>query len=383
MTNVEPFEVDIPRATLDNLRGRLGRTRWPNELPGLGWTFGPPRDYLRDLVDYWRDGFDWRVQEARLNALPNFRTVLDGMGIHFIHRRGRGPAPLPLLLAHGYPSSPYEYLDLIQHLTDPGAHGGDPADAFDVVVPSIPGHGFSDCPANAGFEDRAIADLFRKLMADLGHERFGIHAYDIGASIAGYLCLDHPDNVIGYHTTDPANPSPHLGPESPAMSDAERAYMDLRKTRGAREGAYAHILGTKHQTLAYSLNDSPAGLAAWIIEKWYAWTVPPIGNIEDHFTRDDLLANVTIYWATETINAANRYYAEVLEPLGPNDKITVPTGVALPANDPAKRPPRDYVARLHTDIRYWRELPRGGHFVAKEEPELLAESIRTFFRPLR
>jgi pimeloyl-ACP methyl ester carboxylesterase len=381
--NIEPFTVHVPQETLDDLRDRLGRTRWPTELPGLGWRYGMPRDYLCELVDYWGNQFDWRGQEARLNAQANYRVVLDRVGTHFIHVRGTGPNPLPLLLVHGYPSSPYEYLDLIPLLADPAAHGGDPADAFDVVVPSIPGHGFSDRPAHAGFEDRTVAGLFAQLMTALGYDRFGIHAYDIGASIAGYLCLDHPGRIIGYHTTDPANPSPYLGPGSPPLSDAERTFMDLRRSWREREGAYAHVLGTKHQTLAYALNDSPAGLAAWIVEKWHAWTVPSAGDLEDHFTKDQLLANVTIYWVTETINAANRYYAEELEPLGPDDRIAVPTGVALPANDLAQWAPREFVARLHADLRHWVDLPNGGHFVAAEEPHLIVESIRALFRSLR
>jgi pimeloyl-ACP methyl ester carboxylesterase len=380
---IQPYSVSVPQETLDDLRDRLGRTRLPTELPGLGWRYGMPRDELRELITYWRDEFDWRAHEARLNALPNYRSTLDGLAIHFFHVRGRGPSPLPLLLVHGYPSSPYEYLGLIPLLTDPAAHGGHAADAFDVVVPSIPGHGFSAPPARAGFEDRAAAGLFARLMTGLGYDRFGIHAYDIGASISGFLCLDHPGRVVAYHTTDPANPTPYLGPGSPPLSAAEHAMMDLRRSWREREGAYAHVLGTRHQTLAYGLNDSPAGLAAWIIEKWHAWTMPPSGHLEEHFTRDQLLANVTIYWVTETINAANRYYAEELEPLMPDDRITVPTGVALPANDPAKRPPREFVARLHADIRHWVDLPRGGHFVAGEEPHLVAESIRTLFRSVR
>jgi pimeloyl-ACP methyl ester carboxylesterase len=381
--DISPFEVSIPQQTLDDLDERLARTRWPNELPGLGWTYGMPLSYLRELADYWRSGFDWRAQEARFNALPNYRTELDGLDIHFLHIRGQGPAPMPLLLAHGYPSSPFEYLGMIPLLTDPGAHGGDPADAFDVVIPSIPGHGFSGGPSHVGFEDRAVADLFARLMAGLGYTDFGVHAYDIGASISGYLCLHYPERVIGYHTTNPGNPDPVLGPGSTPLSDDEQAFLDLRKGWGQREGAYAHILGTRHQTLAYGLNDSPVGLAAWIVEKWYAWTAPPTGNLDDHFSRDDLLANVMIYWATSSINAANRYYAEPPEPLGPHNLITVPTGVALPPNEPASRPPRDYVARLHREIRHWVELPRGGHFVAAEDPEAVAESIRTFFRTLR
>ena len=381
--DVQPFRLSVPQPTFDDLNERLERTRWPNELPGLGWAYGMPRDYLRDMIAYWRSGFDWRACEARLNALPNFLASVNGQDLHFIHVRGRGPSPQPLLLAHGYPSTPYEFLGLIALLTDPESHGGDPADAFDVVVPSIPGHGLSPGPSRAGFDDRDVAALFVRLMAGLGHERFGIHAYDIGSSIAAYACLEHPDRVLGYHTTDPGNPGPYLGPEAPPLSEAEEAFRAVRRSRGEQEGAYAHILRTRHQTLAYGLNDSPAGLAAWIIEKWFAWTVPPTGRLDDHFSRDDLLATVTLYWVTESINAANRYYAEDPPQLSPDDRITVPMGVAVPPNEAAKRPPREFIERLCTDIRHWVDLPRGGHFVAGEAPDLLAESIRVFFRSLR
>jgi pimeloyl-ACP methyl ester carboxylesterase len=383
MPESQPFELHVSQDVLDDLHERLARTRWPNELPGVGWNYGIPRDYLQELLDYWQHDFDWRAQEARLNALPNYRVEIGGLGVHYIHVRGKGPSPIPLLLAHGYPSSPFEYLPLISLLTDPATHGGDPADAFDVVVPSIPGHGFSDMPDRIGFEDRAVAGMFVELMDGLGYERFGIHAYDIAASICQYLNFDYPDRVIGYHTTNPSNPGPTLTPDSEPLSEVELDYQKLRQAWGKGQGAYARILGTKHQALAYGLNDSPAGLAAWIVEKWYAWTVPPTGNLEDHFTKDELLANVMSYWVTETINSANRYYAEDLEPLGPEDRISVPTGVAMPTNDPSNQPPREYVERLHTDIRYWVDLEGGGHFVAGEMPGPVAESIRTFFRELR
>ncbi len=382
MSQAQPFEIHVPLETLDDLRERLARTRWPKELPGVGKSQGIP-DNFRELMEYWRDGFDWRAREARINALPNFRVEIGGLGVHYIHVRGNGPSRMPLLLAHGYPSSPFEYLPMISLLTDPGAHGGDPADAFDVVVPSVPGHGFSDPPDRVGFEDRAVAGMFVELMEGLGYERFGIHAYDIGASICEYLNFDHPERVIGYHTTTPGIPGPTLAPDSPPLSVAELEHQKLRQAWGKDQSAYAHILGTKHQVLAHGLNDSPAGLAAWIIEKWNAWTVPPSGNLEKHFSKDDLLANVMTYWVTETINSANRYYAEDLEPLGPDDRITVPTGVALPLNEPANRPPREYVERLHTDIRHWVELDGGGHFIAGEMPVPVAKSIQIFFRGLR
>lgn len=339
--------------------------------------------YVKELVEYWHEDFDWRKQEERINSFANFRAEVDRMGVHFIHERGKGPNSLPILLTHGWPSSFYEMLKLVPLLTDPESYGGDPADSFDVVVPSVPGHGFSGRPRQRGFEDRGVAELWVKLMRGLGYDRFGAHAYDLGASITGLLCLDHPERVVGYHTTSPGNPAPYMGPGSPAPTDAERAFLKYLKRWSEEEGGYAHILGTRPQTVAYGLNDSPAGLAAWITEKWHAWTAPPSGNLAAHFTKDELLTNVTIYWVTETINSANRYYAEDLRGPGPEDCARVPLGVSLTATQRFERPPREYVERLFPDIRRWIELPRGGHFVALEEPELLAEAICAFFRPLR
>lgn len=382
MTTVQPFEVHIPQDALDDLYLRLSRARWPPTGPSTGWAYGASGTYLRDLVGYWQSGYDWRLQEARINALPNFRTDIDGLGVHFIHARGKGPNPMPLLLVHGYPGTPFEYFDLISRLTDPVAHGGDATDAFDVVAPTIPGHGFSDLPNRAGFEDRMVGDMFTTLMEMLGYERFGVHAYDIGASISGYICFDHPDQVIGYHSANPGNPGPELGPDSPPLSENEQQYLALRQEWHSAEGAYAHILATKHHALAYGLNDSPVGLAAWILDKWFAWTSPPTGNLDDHFSRDDLLTIIMTYWFTESIDAANHYYAELPPALGTEATIEVPMGGVLATNDPANCPPREYVERLYTDVRHWVEIP-GGHFASAEQPELMAESIRTFFRPLR
>jgi pimeloyl-ACP methyl ester carboxylesterase len=385
LTGVQParYEVQIPSETLADLKRRLTQTRWPNELPGLGWSYGMPGAYLRDLVAYWQDGFDWPAQEDRLNSVPSYRATLDGLDLHFLHARARDETALPLLLLHGYPSTPFAHLQLISRLVDDtSALSGESRQRFHVVAPSIPGHGLSQGPPAVGYEDRAVAVTFARLMTELGYERFGIYAFDIGASIAAYLCVDHPELVIGYHSTDPLSPAPYSDPRSPPESRSEQEFRAVRQQWRDSEGAYAQILGTKHQTLAYALNDSPAGLAAWIIEKHFAWTQPPTGDLEAHFNRDDLLTNVTLYWATESINAANRYYAEIPPTLGPDDRISVPTGIAVPPNVAAKRPPPEYVARRRTDIRRWTELPRGGHFVAVEEPSLIAADLRSFFGSL-
>jgi pimeloyl-ACP methyl ester carboxylesterase len=248
----------------------------------------------------------------------------------------------------------------------------------------VPGHGFSDRPAQSGFNDYHVAKLWIKLMATLGYQRFAAHAHDLGASITGLLCLHHPEYVIGYHTTNPDNPGPVIAPDAPDLTDAERAYLAAKRQWVHNESGYAQIQRTRPQTLAYGLNDSPAGLAAWILEKWHVWTKQPGENGALPFTQDELLANVMIYWVTQTINSANRYYHddEDIPFPQPGDRIHVPLGVAL-TTQPHERPPREFVERLYPDIRHWVDLPRGGHFVALEEPQLVAESIRAFFRPLR
>jgi pimeloyl-ACP methyl ester carboxylesterase len=381
---IKPYRVQVAEETLQDLRERLDHTRWPDEVENAGWDYGIPLGYMREIVEYWRTQFDWRAQERSINSFANYRVDLDGIGVHFIHERGHGPKPLPLLITHGWPSSFYEMLKLIPLLTDPASHGGKPTDAFDVVIPSVPGHGFSDRPRQPGFNDYLVAKLWIKLMAELGYERFAAHAHDLGASITGLLCLHHPEYVIGYHTTNPANPGPAVQPDATDLTEAERAYLTYKKQRARKESGYAQIQGTRPQTLAYGLNDSPAGLAAWILEKWHGWTTQPGENSPFPFTHDELLANVMIYWATQTINSANRYYHEdeYIPWPKPGDRVRVPVGVALTTQQ-IERPPREYVERLYPDIRHWVELPRGGHFVALEEPQLVAESIRAFFRQLR
>ncbi|MGC4193044.1 MAG: epoxide hydrolase [Thermomicrobiales bacterium] len=382
MTDVQPFILHVPQPLLDDLDDRLARTRWTDDRLATGWSYGVSDAVLRELVDSWRTVYDWRSHEARLNTVPNFRIEIDGLPIHFLHIRGKGPDPTPLLLVHGYPSTPFEFLDLIDRLTNPEDHGLDPSQAFDVVAPSIPGHGFSPAADRVGFEDRAVGRIFAKLMAQLGYERFGIHAYDIGASVSGYLCLDYPEHVIGYHTSSPGNPGPVFGPDSPELNEDERVFLAVKQEWRRREGAYAFILETKHRALAYALNDSPAGLAAWILDKWYAWTSPPNESLGDRIAYDDLLTTIMVYWITETIDDANRYYAEPPAALTPDDRIVVPTGVLLATHDPASCPPREFVGRLHTDIRQWAEVP-AGHFPAAERPDIVAESIQRFFLSLR
>lgn len=384
--DIQGFTISIPDGVLDDLRFRLERTRWADQVAGAGWSYGTDVDFLREVVRYWQHDFGWREQEARLNSYPNRRATIDGMRLHYVHLPGKGPNPIPIMLVHGWPSSFTEMLDLAELLADPAANGGDPADAFDVVIPAVPGYAFSDRPREMGYEYRKVATLFLDLMTGLGYDTFGVHTYDIGRTIMTHVLLDHPDRLIGYHTTEPGNPAPYLGPGSAPLSEAEQAYKAVGQQWMTDEGGYMALQTTRPQSLGYGLNDSPAGMAAWILEKWFAWTAPPSSNLLDQFTMDQLLTNVTLYWVSETMNSANRlYYERAHHPRNrlPDDRIDVPLGVALTATQPSERPPREYVERLFTNIPHWVELGRGGHFVALEEPELVATSIRTFFRALR
>jgi pimeloyl-ACP methyl ester carboxylesterase len=381
---IEPFQISIAQEVLDDLRQRLERTRWPDEVHQAGWRYGANLGYIRELADYWLTKFDWRAQEKRINSFANYRAVVDDLRVHFIHERGKGPNPIPLLVTHGWPSSFVEMLKIIPLLTDPANHGGNASDSFDVIVPSVPGYGFSERPLQAGMTRWRVAELWAKLMDGLGFQKFGLHANDIGAVISGWLALDYPEKVIGFHTLMPSFPPPAFDENKPPISDVEKAFKTTVDTWDQEEGGYNAIQSTRPQTLAYGLNDSPVGLMAWIVEKWRAWT-DPNGNIEDYFSKDELLVNVMIYWVTETINPANRSYyerAHDTRSLGPNDKIRIPTGVAL-TTEPVQRVPREWAQRRYTDLRRWTEFSSGGHFIAAEEPELLAGEIREFFRQFR
>ena len=379
--DIRPFTVNVPQPMLDDLRARLARTRWPDEVDDAGWDYGANLAYMRELVQYWATRFDWRRHEHALNAFPQFRADVEGTGVHFIHVRGRGPAPMPLLITHGWPSSVVEMLEIIPRLADPGAHGGDPADAFDVIVPSVPGFGFSDRPGR-GMTRSRVAGLWARLMEGLGYARYALHANDIWAVLSGWLAYDAPERVIALHTLMPTFPGPVIGEDARPLTAAERAFEEVQARWMREEAGYNAIQETRPQTLAYGLHDSPAGLAAWIVEKWRAWT-DPAGEVERYFSRDLLLANVTLYWVTETANAANRsYYERAREPRAITERIAVPTGVAL-STEAVQRAPRERAERGYADIRRWVEFPRGGHFIAAEEPALLAEELRTFFRSFR
>jgi pimeloyl-ACP methyl ester carboxylesterase len=376
-----PFQIAVPEPVLEDLRRRLEATRWPDSVTDAGWDYGTSLEYMKELVEYWRTKFDWRAQERALNAFAQFRADVDGLGIHFIYERGKGPKPIPLLLSHGWPDSFVRMVKLIPRLTDPAAYGGSPADAFDVVVPSLPGFGFSDRPAVRGFSVSRIATTFAKLMRDeLGFQRFGAHGGDWGSAITQRLGVQSPEQLIGIHFTDipywimRALPAQELTP-------AEQNYLQAGRAWGRFEGAYAAIQATRPQTLAFGLSDSPAGLAAWIVEKFRAWS-DCAGDIERTYTKDELLTNITIYWVTQTIHSACRTYYEAMRHLPQTlEKIAVPTGVTQFPKDLVTAP-REYGERFF-NIQRWTEMARGGHFAALEEPDLLAKELREFFRPLR
>jgi pimeloyl-ACP methyl ester carboxylesterase len=382
--DVRPFKVQIPPAVLADLRQRLARTRWPDEIPASAWDYGANLSYMKKLVDHWQNRFNWRVHEDAINRFRHFRAVVDGLGIHFVHERGKGPGPFPIIITHGWPGSFLEMLKLIPLLTDPESYGADPADAFDVVVPSLPGYGFSDRPAERGVNTWRIAEMWDKLMAGLGYGRFGAQGGDWGASVSTLLALKSPDHVAGLHLNYiPEELRPYQGVIADDLTRKEQEFLDEAERWAATEGGYSHIQRTRPQTLAYAMNDSPAGMAAWIVEKFRDWSDCD-GKVEKHFTKDELLTNLTVYWATETfLSAARLYYEAKKAPVQfkRNDFVKVPTGIArFPVEAPF--PPRRWVERCY-NVQRWTDMPSGGHFPALEEPELLAKDIREFFRPLR
>ncbi|HET9008433.1 MAG TPA: epoxide hydrolase [Actinomycetes bacterium] len=383
---MHPFRVEIPQADLDDLHDRLARTRWPDELAGVGWSRGVPLGYLQDLAGYWRDGYDWRGQEARLNQLPQFTTEIDGQPIHFLHVRSPEADALPLIVTHGYPGSVVEFLDLVGPLTDPRAHGGDPADAFHLVAPSLPGYGFSTPVREPGWAMGRTSRAWVELMARLGYDRYGGQGGDIGAGVTGMLANLDPGHVVGVHlNSDPlAVAAVALPPgdeaDKAAVTDAHRASLEWMRRFQADGLGYLELQRTRPQTVAYALTDSPVGQLAWIVEKFKEWTDPAADLPEDAVDRDQLLTNVSVYWFTGTGASAAQFLYETAHAQdwpGPSD---VPQGWAVfAAND-------DLVRRLVDPdgrIEHWSEFDRGGHFAAMEAPDLLVEDVRAFFRKLR
>ena len=337
------------------------------------------------MVDYWRTEFDWRSQEEFINTFSHFKTDVDGIGIHFIHEKGKGPNPMPLVITHGWPGTFFEMHEIIPLLTDPSSHGGDAGDAFDVVVPSMPGYGFSDPPVERGMDVSSVGDMWAKLMMEeLGYHRFAAQGGDWGAMVTNKLGFSYPQNVIGIHSTFVSTrPTPYMGPGSRELTEAEETHLRERNEWTAAEGGYSHIQGTKPQTLSYGLNDSPAGLAAWIVEKYRTWSDCG-GDVEKSYTKDELLTIVTIYWVTQTISSSTRMYFENqkhLWTMEKDQKVPTPAGMAMFPQEISK-PPREWGERSY-HVRRWTEMASGGHFAALEEPQLLAEEVRAFFRDFR
>jgi pimeloyl-ACP methyl ester carboxylesterase len=375
---VEPFEVSIPQATLEDLRERLAATRWSDEIEGAGWDYGANLEYVKELGGYWLEDFDWRTQEERINSFANYRADVDGLGIHFIHERGRGEDPVPVLALHGWPSSFYQMLKIVPLLTDPGAHGGYSADSFDVIVPSLPGYGFSDRPRKRGMSASRVAELLHKLMTEeLGYERYATRASDLGAGVSQQLALSYPESLIGLHHN---GTNPYLGEVPDDLTEAEQEFVQNAQSWSFQEMAYAMEHSSKPQTLACGLNDSPAGLAAWVVEKFWRWSDTG-GDLESRFTKDEILANLTIYWATETIGSSMRLYYETARDPGSWDRVEVPTAMMMSPKDMFPTP-REWVERSY-NVERWTDIDRGGHFLEWEEPGLVAEDARAFFRPLR
>ena len=376
----EPFRIAVPDAAVDDLRRRVRETRWPDQLPGSGWSYGTDAEVLVPLAEYWADGYDWRRHEAALNAFPQLLTTVDGQQVHVIHAPSPEADALPLVLTHGWPGSVAEFAALIEPLRDPAAHGGDPADAFHVVVPSLPGYGFSGPTTAPGWSSRRIGAAWAELMRQLGYERFGAHGGDWGSVVSHFLAEAAPERVVGVHVTLITAPRPG-GPDDFAdMTERELQMRQLIDAHKATGRGYQAIQSTQPQTLAYALNDSPVGLLSWIVEKFRAWTDND-GDVFDAVTRDELLTNVSIYWFTGTIGSSMRLYAESARAGMALPPVRVPLGVAgFPAEITGAR--RAWVA-AHHNLVHWTELDRGGHFAALEEPDLLLTDIRDFFRPLR
>jgi pimeloyl-ACP methyl ester carboxylesterase len=379
---VRDFAIHVPDAELDDLRRRLDATRWPQPIPDTGWEYGADVAWLRDLCAYWRDRYDWRTQEASLNRWPQQLVHVGGLDVHCVHVRGRGPHPMPLVATHGWPSSFYEMHKVIGPLTDPVAHGGDPNDAFDLVVPSLPGYGFSEAPRERGFGAGQVADLWVELMSALGYERFASHGGDWGSAVTTALGARHPERMIGLHFTMLAPPvdAASLTPDQRAWWDALQQYRD-------REWGYVHLQRTKPQTPAFALTDSPAGLAAWILEKWWRWSdcADETGtrDLLRSYTREELLTNLTIYWVTRTIGPSMRLYYETFgagSTITQPARIEVPTGVSVFKEPNA--PPRELIEPWY-DLRRFTTVDRGGHFPALENPDAVVRELRELFRPLR
>jgi pimeloyl-ACP methyl ester carboxylesterase len=377
--------IEVPEAELRDLRDRLRRTRWPERETVEDWSQGVPLAYLRELCRSWTEDYDWRATETRLNSLPQLRAMIDGLGIHFLHVRSPHPDALPLVMTHGWPGSIVEFLKVVGPLTDPAAHGGSAGDAFHVVCPSLPGFGFSDHPTGPGWGIERIAGAWIELMARLGYRRYGAQGSDWGTSISALVGQRDPGHVVGIHLTPP------LAPPDPAtlddLTERERAALASLEEAAEWDSGYSREQATRPQTIGYALVDSPAALAAWIVEKFWSWTDCD-GHPENVLTRDELLDNLMLYWLPRTGASSARLYWESIRQVdawisgSATDTITVPTGCSIFPKE-LQRPSRRWAEKRFLDIRYWSEPERGGHFAAFEQPEIFVDEVRAFFRLVR
>ena len=385
---VTPFVIEVGDDVLKDLQQRLSQTRWPDQIPGSGWTHGPDVAWMRELCEYWRTKYDWRAEEARLNAMPQFKTHIDGIDLHFLHVKSPHAGATPLVLVHGWPGSFVEFMKVIGPLTEPEKHGGKAEDAFHVVIPSLPGFGFSSMPREPGWSSSRMAEVIAKLMARLGYAKYGAQGGDWGGGIVRWLASGDGAHCIGAHSNFPGGNRPTEDP----MRDVTTAEADRLQKRNSEltdHKAYGAIQGTRPLALGYGLNDSPAGLAAWILDKFWAWS-DHRGDLSNSFTRDELLTNIMVYWVTQTMPSSTRIYYESqhnlprpvsmteFQPSGP----PAPVGYALFPKE-INVPPRAWVAKNSPTMIHWTEMPRGGHFAAMEQPVLLVEDVRLFFSRVR
>lgn len=379
---ISAFRIEVPEQEIENLRDRLAKTRWPDELPDSGWQYGVPLDYLRDLAAYWASGFDWRAQEARLNEYPQFVTTIDGQRIHFLHIQSPEPDALPLLLTHGWPGSVAEFLEVIGPLTNPRAYGGDPADAFHLVIPALPGFGFSGPTREKSWNTARAARAFAELMRRLGYERYGAQGGDLGALLSPELGHVDPEHVVGIHLNAATVGFIPWGQVDPSvletLTDREKARLGLLQKFMSEGNAYFQMQATRPQTIGYALNDSPVGLLAWMVDRMAEWVD---GSIEDALTRDQILTNISLYWFTGTAASAARMYYENMHAQGAwgRPPAQAPIGVAAFATDLAIR----RFGEQGNNVVHWSDFEQGGHFAAMEAPEALVGDVQAFFRPLR
>jgi pimeloyl-ACP methyl ester carboxylesterase len=381
--SIEPFSLPYEASAVDDLRQRLKQTRWPDSIVGSGWDYGTDLEFMHDLCDNWQNEFDWKQQLEKLSGLHHFRYMADGVGIHFVHERGKGVNPIPLVLTHGWPGSFLEMMKILPMLTDPVSHGGDANDSFDVVIPSLPGFGFSDRPTHRGMNTFRIAESWDGLMQEAGYSTYAVQGGDFGANVSTVMALRYPERVSGLHLNYiPGSYKPHLD-TGEKLTDREEQFLKEADRWHEESGAYWHVQSVEPQTVSFALNDSPVGLAAWLIEKFRDWADCD-GDLWRRFTRDEVLTQITLYWMTQTIHSSCRlYYESFRAPLHfrKEDLVKIPTAVArFPKEEPF--PPREWAERGY-NVQSWTEMPRGGHFAAMEEPELLVEDIRQFFRDFR